>query len=176
MVKNVKGGSKNKKFARKNLSQKVPTKTRLADPNEECEMYAVVTKLYGQGMCEVRCNDGEIRNCVIRKKFSGRNKQSNNIFVGVKVLIGIRDWEVINPNKIKKCDLLEVYYSNADKDIKNDPRSNWKYLVTDAEMDAYNDVNDMIIFDGDGDGDGDNGDNDNGDNGDGDGDICLDDI
>jgi translation initiation factor IF-1 len=149
MVKNVKGGSNHKRFARKNLAIGRPERTRLADPTEKCEMYAVVIKMYGQGMCEVRCNDGIIRNCVIRKKFSGRNKGANKIMVDVKVLVGLRDWEVITPGKLHKCDLLEVYDSRSEKDLKKDPRANWKFLMSDNEKLGCDDIDDAIIFDAD---------------------------
>ena len=147
MVKNVKGGSNHKRFARKNLAVGRPERTRLANPKEPCEMYAVVTKMYGQGMCEVRCNDGLSRKCVIRKKFSGRNKGANKIMLDVKVLVGLRDWEVIAPGKMAKCDLLEVYDGRGEKDLKNDPRANWQYLLSDSEMIGCSNVDDAIVFD-----------------------------
>jgi len=75
MVRNLKGGNRHKKMARKNLNEdNTKTKTRLADPKEPCEMYATVTRMFGQGNCQVLCNDGKTRICVIRNKFKGRNK------------------------------------------------------------------------------------------------------
>lgn len=133
MVKNTKGGSKNKKIARKNMVQDGPIKTRYADPNEPCEMYANVTKMYGQGNCEVMCNDGVRRMCVIRNKFRGRNKRQNNVSIDTKVLVGLRDWEVVREGKMEKCDLLEVYDRKQNDDIKNDPNSEWKYLCSQEE-------------------------------------------
>lgn len=133
MVKNTKGGSKNKKIARKNMVQDGPIKTRYANPNEPCEMYANVTKMYGQGNCLVMCNDGVRRMCVIRNKFRGRNKRQNNVMVDTKVLVGIRDWELVREGKMEKCDLLEVYDRKQNDDIKNDPNSKWKYLCSQEE-------------------------------------------
>jgi initiation factor 1A len=134
MVKNTKGGSKHKKMARKNINaEAVKEKTRLANPKEPCEMYANVTKMYGQGNCEVMCNDGVQRICVIRKKFKGRNKSRNMISVDTKVLVGIRDWEVLREGKRQKCDLLEVYHRDQYDDIKYDPKSNWNVLVSKEE-------------------------------------------
>ena len=140
MVKNVKGGSNHKRFARKNLSNKGPQRTRLADELEPCEMYAIVTKMFGQGVCEVKCNDNVLRQCIIRKKFSGRNKQSNMINVGVKVLVGLRDWEVLREGKMPKCDLLEVYNNNDVKMLKKEAKINWEILVLDDELSATNEI------------------------------------
>lgn len=125
MVKNTKGGSSHKKLARKNVQNtNVRQRTRYANPDEPCEMYAVVTKMYGQGNCEVMCNDGKKRLCVIRKKFKGRNKRNNMISLDSLLLIGTRDWEVVSPDKKEKCDLLEVYERYMYKDIKKDPNCN----------------------------------------------------
>ena len=104
MVKNT-GGNKAKKFARKVVS--APDRgTRLAE--EQGEMYAIVLKLMGNNICEVLCIDGETRQCVIRKKFSGKGKRDNFLCKGRWVLVGLRSWEVTRKEK-EKCDLLEVY-------------------------------------------------------------------
>lgn len=129
MVKNTKGGNKNKKLARKNMDEEnIRKKARLADTKEPCEMYANVTKMFGQGNCEVLCNDGIKRICVIRKKFKGRNKRSNMIFPDCKVLIGVRDWEITKQDKKQKCDLLEVYQRYQIDEIKDDPNCNWDMI------------------------------------------------
>jgi translation initiation factor IF-1 len=134
MVKNTKGGNKGKKVARKNIiGSEITIKTRLANPAEPCEIYATVTRLFGQGFCEVLCSDGKYRTCIIRKKFSGRNKRGNVLGVDSKVLVGTRDWEVIKEGKKEKCDLLEVYDTKQHNDIKTDPRSNWKLLQSIEE-------------------------------------------
>lgn len=108
-------------------------KTRYADPKEPCEMYALVTKLFGQGMCEVKCNDGKSRLCVIRNKFRGRNKLNNVVSVDTKVLVGLRDWEVVKEGKMQKCDLLEVYSLQDVMNLKNDTTINWTYLTSITE-------------------------------------------
>jgi translation initiation factor 1A len=139
MVKNTKGGNTNKKFARKNISvENVRHKTRLADPKEPCEMYAIVTKMLGQGNCEVLCNDGKKRLCVIRKKFKGRNKRNNIISPQSIILIGIRDWEVVAQDKKQKCDLLEVYERYMYDDIKKDTNSNWNMLYSVIQEETHN--------------------------------------
>ena len=134
MVKNTKGGSRHKKMARKNIeSETVRHKTRLADPEEPCEMYAVVTNLFGQGNCEVMCNDGVARLCVIRRKFKGRNRRNNQVMRDTKVLVGLRDWEIVSENRKQKCDLLEVYETYQYNDLKDDPRCNWNILKTASD-------------------------------------------
>lgn len=136
MVKNTKGGNRHKKMARKHTNEEtVKVKTRLANPKEPCELYATVTKMFGQGNCEVLCNDNVHRLCVIRKIFKGRNKSSNRITVDTKVLVGLRDWETTQTGKREKCDLLEVYDRNQHKDIKNDPHCNWSVIASSIEKD-----------------------------------------
>ncbi len=82
------------------------------------EIYGVVSKMLGNGMCYVNVNDARIKYtdstdkiilCHIRSKFSGRSKRSNFIAAGSTVLIGLRDWEAPN---FKHCDLLEIYDNN----------------------------------------------------------------
>ena len=112
MVKNTKGGNKSKKGARKHITSSQPQRTRYAV--EDGEVYGAVVKLYGGSNCEVMCNDGISRLCIIRNKFKGRGKRGNIINSCVWVLVGVRDWEV-RVNKPQRCDLLEVY-SDADKE------------------------------------------------------------
>lgn len=136
MVRNLNGGNRHKKQARKNVNEDtIKIKTRLADPDESCEMYATVTRMFGQGNCEVLCNDGKIRLCVIRNKFKGRNKSKNMIMVDTKVLVGLRDWEIVTSEKRQKCDLLEVYDRTQHNDIKRDPRCEWKLIASNIEKD-----------------------------------------
>ena len=131
MVKNTKGGSKNKKLARKNINaEHVKEKTRYADPDEPCEMYANVIKIYGGSNCGVMCNDGKERLCVIRKKFRGRHKRGNIIQLDTKVLVGLRDWEITSQDKKDKCDLLEVYKHEQYRDLQKASGINWGLLRT----------------------------------------------
>jgi initiation factor 1A len=124
------GGNKAKKQGRKHTGGGGPRGVRFIE--EEGEIYACVTKLYGGGVCGVMCADGVERMCVIRKKFRGRGKRDNNIAGGVWVLVGIRDWEVRAVGKAQKCDLLEVY-SQADKDkLKGNASVDLRALVKAA--------------------------------------------
>ena len=147
MVKNTTGGSRHKRQARKNMNtQQVRKKTRLKDPKEPCEIYAVITKNFGQGNCEVLCNDNVKRMCVIRNKFKGRNKRSNRVDVGGRVLVGLRDWEVRASSKMEKCDLLEVYDSRELEDLKKDPNYNDTLLRSEEEKIGDEKGDSMFVF------------------------------
>jgi len=80
MVKNF-GGSKTKGYARKNCnSGKKDNTLRLIE--EEGEVYAQVTKIFGGKMCQVITLDGTVMNCHIRGAFSRpRGKRDNFIAV-----------------------------------------------------------------------------------------------
>ena len=137
MVKNTSGGNRSKKLARKNVAgDDIIVKTRLSNPKEPCEMYANVTKMFGQGNCEVMCNDGRSRLCVIRNKFKGRNKSRNMIYMNSKLLIGTRDWEIMSSDKKEKCDLLHVYTREQFNDIRKDPDCNWSVIASQLEKDV----------------------------------------
>jgi len=130
MVKNGKGGNKGKKIGRKylgNMSKGLRVK------EDECEIYAVVVKLFGGPNCEVCCEDGKNRLCIIRNKFRGRGKRGNEIRPGVWVMVGSRDWESssnsMDNSKLAKCDLLEVYDDNDKKKLMNDYNGGWSELI-----------------------------------------------
>jgi translation initiation factor 1A len=90
----------------------------LRTSNQDEEMYATVSKILGNGMCEVKCMDEETRLCIIRKKFRGRGKQANRVEVGVTVMIGLRPWEKNERASLPKCDLLEVYSASEIRKLK----------------------------------------------------------
>ena len=113
MVKNKRGGNRNRRGARKNTQG--PIKTVLRKAVEEGEIYARVTKVFGNGMAEVLCNDGVIRLLIIRRKFRGKHQRDNAVKLNGIVLVGIRLWEVVAVGKKPKVDLLCVY-SNANID------------------------------------------------------------
>tara|TARA_B100001287_G_C22643226_1_gene511243 strand:- start:88 stop:633 length:546 start_codon:yes stop_codon:yes gene_type:complete len=115
MVRNKTGGNKAKKFARKNIGNNTENK-KIRFVKEEDEMYGIVTKMIGNGQCIVLGIDERERLCMIRNKFSGRNKHSNLITVGSWVMFGRRSWETPKDGKLEKCDMLEVY-SNNEKHI-----------------------------------------------------------
>jgi hypothetical protein len=127
MVINEKGGCKGKKVARKHLTK---GKNELRLSHSSNEKYAIVKKLLGN-TCDVICDDGKERRCMIRGKFTGRNKRDNMIDSGAYILVGLREW--VNEDtttsggggggggggghkNINYCDLLEVYNS-SERDI-----------------------------------------------------------
>ena len=119
MVKNKKGGRNHRKQASKNSKPIVQAKIRIA--RDEDETYALVVKLNGNSMCDVLCNDKEVRLLQIRKKFRGRNRRDNNIGAGIMLLVGLRSWEVRKPGKKQKVDLLYVYSREQVDILKTNP-------------------------------------------------------
>jgi translation initiation factor IF-1 len=114
MVKNTTGGNKSKGFARKNVNaSKQSSKLRVAD--EEGEIYAVVVKLFGGSRCSVIGVDKVERACIIRGKFRGGQRRDHTLKAGTLVLVGEREWITEKTDKVRECDLLEVY-SDIDKE------------------------------------------------------------
>jgi initiation factor 1A len=103
MVKNTTGGSGHKAFARKLVSSGKSSAIRLSQ--NAFELYGVVTKMFGNGMVQVKTQQNTELTCHIRGKFRGRNKKQNVVTLNSTVLVGLRDWE----NPAKNCDLLEIY-------------------------------------------------------------------
>ncbi len=158
MVKNTKGGNRHKKMASKNFKEGL-RRHKLRKIKEEGEDYAMVIKISGGGCCVVKCNsDSKERTCIIRGKFKGRNKRSNQIYDGGIVLVGLRDWEIVKPGKLPKCDLLEVY--NAEHiselktlkeiklfdEIKNEEADNIEF-TNDVEIEDYVKTSDTVVSD-----------------------------
>ena len=109
---------------------------RTADCAEE--MFAIVVKMFGNGMCEVSCADGVNRMCIIRKKFRGRGKHGNVVSVGTTIMIGLRTWEKNDRSALAKCDLLEVYAESELRKLKqrgalNLDKASRVSVVTEAE-------------------------------------------
>lgn len=110
MVKNTQGGSKHKSQARK--AQFV--KHIDIEPNGPYEKYAKVTKMYGNGMCQVETHDDkQSLLCHIRGKFRGKNKKHNSIVVNSTVIIGLREWESAGKN----CDLISVISAPSNPEV-----------------------------------------------------------
>lgn len=140
MVKNA-GGNKAKRQAKKFTN--TPPKRNLRVIQEEGELYAAVTKIYGGANCEVICMDQVARLCVIRNKFRGRHKRDNQIVVGAWVLVGLREWEVRTVDKLPRCDLLEVYTSIEKEKLQLTVKDNVAALMMD---DQDKDASDMVNF------------------------------
>ena len=124
MVRNTNGGSKTKSFARKSIQS--PASIIDYTPKDELERLAVVTKLYGNGMCQVITTASPQLDlmCHIRGKFRGKSKKHNMLSVNTRIVIGLREWE----NPYKNADLISVLSSyedsstnaNGTKDTTND--------------------------------------------------------
>jgi initiation factor 1A len=97
MVRNITGGKKAKSVAR----FVAPAMFRPA--KEDGELYAIVEKNMGNGILNVTCIDAKIRRCMVRKKFTGR--QRDVLQVGTWILVGLREFETVKD----KCDLIEIY-------------------------------------------------------------------
>ena len=145
MVKNVKGGSGHKSQARKFASTGVSKQTsKLRIVEEDGEIYAQVTKVFGNGMCDVLCIDEKTRLCIIRGKFRGRGKRDNTIRPGSWILAGKREWESEKKDEKQKCDLLEVYSDFDIERLKKSVHENWKIF---ANMDIVKSKTDIDLED-----------------------------
>jgi initiation factor 1A len=157
MVKNTHGGSGHKKFARKFTSGPKSNKLRISE--DEGEIYAIVTKMLGNGMFHCHCLDNTMRLGHIRGKFSGRGKRDNLVEGGKWVLIGLREWDVPSEkssvsltkakDKMQQCDLLEVYSDSDKQRLKETVSENWQILDNnDVSKDKNNDItgDDQLVF------------------------------
>jgi translation initiation factor IF-1 len=147
MVKNIAGGNNGKKVARKHTTK---GKNELRLSKSDDEKYAIVKKLLGN-TCDVICEDGVDRRCMIRGKFTGRNKRDNMLDSGTYILIGLREWvDEANISKsssdkhIKYCDLLEVYNS-MERDILRRTHNIFS-TMKDESVNKYQDQDTSISF------------------------------
>jgi len=133
MVKNTSGGRKSKQIARKTtlFTAKEPTRTA----SNEYEEYAIVTKMYGNGRCQVKTHTGLDLQCIIRNKFRGRSKRGNVVSVGSYILIGLREWEKMSG--YKNCDLLEIFDEDDVYILQNNPL--FKKIIAEASKDTVHD-------------------------------------
>jgi initiation factor 1A len=158
MVKNTHGGSGHKKFGRKFTSGPKSNKLRISE--DECEIYAIVTKMLGNGMFHCHCIDNTMRLGHIRGKFSSGRGKRDNLVEGCKwVLIGLREWDVPSDkssaslikatDKMQQCDLLEVYSDSDKRRLKETILENWQILDNnDVSIDKQNETigDDQFIF------------------------------
>lgn len=146
MVKNTQGGSSHKKFGRKHTTgAKNNNKLRVSE--DEGELYAIATKMLGNGMFHCLCMDGVTRLGHIRGKFSGRGKRDNMVECGKWILIGLREWDVPSENttaklsktnKMQQCDLLEVYNDMDKQRLRESITADWALLDSgDITRDAF---------------------------------------
>jgi initiation factor 1A len=115
MVKNTTGGTGAKGLARKH--QRQTGNGKLITPSCDLEQICCVTKMLGNGMCEVYTEDNTRLIAHIRNKFRGRQKRHNMINVSGIVMVGLREWE----NPVKNCDIMEIYNDSQIEQLKNIP-------------------------------------------------------
>ena len=125
MVKNTTGGGRTKGLARKHQKATNSGNSFLRVPECEGEEIALVTKMYGNGMCEIFTNDNIKLIGHIRNKFRGRQKRHNKIEPGNFVLIGLREWESVKKN----CDILTIYDDNEVNQLKIKPDIKIDHLI-----------------------------------------------
>ena len=146
MVKNTSGGTKTKGLARKHQGGAGGGGGggALRLPKNELEQLVVVTKMLGNGMCEVFNNDDQRFIAHIRNKFKGRNRRSNDISVNSFILVGLREWEKPALN----ADVLFVYDLNDYHAFHSIPNLHSHKLfarVNGPEPDLYNHT-DLLDF------------------------------
>jgi len=157
MVKNTQGGSSHKKFGRKYTTGSNNNRLRVSE--DEGELYAIATKMLGNGMFHCLCMDGVIRLGHIRGKFSGRGKRDNMVECGKWILIGLREWDVPSEkssklsttNKMQQCDLLEVYNDMDKQRLRESVTADWSILdsgdiTRDALKSSSTKYDDNIVF------------------------------
>jgi initiation factor 1A len=115
MVKNTTGGTGTKGLARKQQIKTNNNKLLLA--TDVLEKYGCVSKMYGNGMCEITLNDGSTLTGHIRGKFRSHQKRHNIVLPLSIVLIGLREWE----KPYKNCDIMTIYDDNQIEQLKTIP-------------------------------------------------------
>jgi initiation factor 1A len=125
MVKNTKGGKGAKSLARKTTTSNFVSVEKLRLATDELEHYACVTKMFGNGMCEITLNDNKKLVGHIRGAFRGRQKHRNLITIHTIVLVGLREWEETRKN----CDVLYIYDDNQLEQLRNIPNIDIKNLL-----------------------------------------------
>jgi initiation factor 1A len=159
MVKNTTGGNKSKGFARKhNNGGNKNNILRISE--DEGEIYAIVTKMCGNGMFECYCIDEVMRLGQIRGKFTGKGKRDNIVNTGTWVLIGVREWDIkkeeelmgrktcLSKNeKLPKCDLLEVYNDKEKEQLQEEIAEKWAILIKrdPSRIEEQNDDDNGIV-------------------------------
>jgi len=123
MVKNTTGGTGTKSLARKHQSNNVNTHLRL--PECDLEQFACVTKILGNGMCEIFTNNNVRLIGHIRNSFRGKNKRHNLITNNSIVLVGLFEWEKIPKN----CNVMMIYEPNQIEQLRNIPNINIDHVL-----------------------------------------------
>ena len=134
MPKNLKGGSKHKKF--KNTNVQEITQKDLILKTDKLQDYGKVEKLYGNCRVELLCNDKQKRLGIIRG--SMRKKQWLNI--NSIVLYSLREYEK------DKVDIIHVYKDSVLKQLEHKMNLNFSINNEEKQLDdifMYNSDNDI---------------------------------
>jgi translation initiation factor IF-1 len=134
MVKNMKGGNKQKKMSRKNNMM-----NEEYNEEEECYLRVSVIKSLGDNRFYVIMENRKQLICHIPHKFSGRNKQNNFVQVNNLILVSLRPYE----NPAIHCDFLKILNNNTPHNFFLDFYNN--NIDFDFNTNIHN-FNDTILF------------------------------
>jgi len=123
MVKNTTGGTGTKGLARKHQQSGSSEKLRL--PECELEQFACVTKMLGNGMCEIYTNNNVRLIGHIRNSFRGKNKRHNMVTPHSIVLVGLHEWE----KTPKNCNIMVIYEPNQIEQLRNIPNIDIEHVL-----------------------------------------------
>ena len=123
------GGNRHRKQGKKHQA---PQSRNLRLVEEDGEMYAVFTKLFGGANAEVRCSDGIVRKCIIRSKFRGRHRRDNRVEPGVVCMVGLRLWE--SANSAATVDLLHVYSNDQKAKLCREVAGDWSWVQEETDQ------------------------------------------
>jgi len=123
MVRNTTGGTGTKSLARKHQTSSRSEALRL--PECDLEQFACVTKMLGNGMCEIYTNDNVRLIAHIRNSFSGKNKRHNLITNYSIVMVGLYEWEKVPKN----CNIMLIYNENQIQQIESIPSIDISHIL-----------------------------------------------
>lgn len=143
MVKNIKGGSKGKSVARKNVVHEHAS--RDPEPSNEFEFIAKVDKMLGNGMCHViDIIDRTQHLCYIRGKFRGRQKSHNMVGTNSFVLVGKRPWQSEDKRECDLLCILQQKYGDFEEDGDGGGGDNRAIVFTDKVDDDADETDELI--------------------------------
>ena len=103
MGKNIKGGSKHKKYAKE---REVEIKLNIFNLDKtKNQEFAFITKMLGNKRCELQCYDKKKRIGLIRGSKKNMSKRNNWITTNALVLISLRTFSTADD----KCDIIKLY-------------------------------------------------------------------
>ena len=141
MGKNIKGGSKHKKYARvRDTTEKLDIKMLQKEPGQE---YAFVVNVLGNCRFELLCYDETIRLGCLRGKMRKRVWVNKNDCV----LVGLRDFQD------EKCDIIQKYTETQlqflikKKELKSEFVHNGNIKTNELDNSNEEDISEDFDFD-----------------------------